>query len=669
MYNVAVITPVYNTQDYLRRCIESVLKENSISLQHIIINDGSTDNSERIAKYYAENDKRVELISTPNQGQGLARNIGIERANAEYIYFVDSDDYLGQSTLSKLYHTAKKEKLDICSPGVPSHYFEKPLDFISCLPCKSQFIRSEIIKSGALRQPDISSGQDGVFSHFVLSFCNRIGMTSEASFHYTHAREGSTFASHLKRHDLIPDIISKQFKALRQHYQDNNLWKIESLRLLHFLNDETLRNRIMPHYPHFSNEEKTRVIGLFSEFVREVFAFVPADKKSLIPQTISKIAQMAPKKSSEKDFAALLELDPKVKFPKSDNFKRGNLTICKRIYDAPAEMTSAKPTPRTSLVTNSPAKEVRETNSNRGDVNKLNQKLSDLEKKLDFLVNCLNNSTVQIKNAIQNNQSDLSGGVKNLVASVTTLPSRLNLIHYAIESIFAQTIKPEKIILWITDDTDRNLVQTEELQNLQSRGLEIRFVKDVGPHTKLFYALRSYPDASIMTFDDDIVYPINMIQTLFMQHLRFPKAVIGNWVRELAFDNGKVMGIRKGQLLTPPNLYKDLEQAKRFEPKPSLAGFPYGTSGVLYPPKALHSRVFEIDTFKKLCPKEDDIWFRAMGILNNTPVVPTNLGINPVHHCLTGSQVEALRHDNHGEAQNIEQMRKVFDELDLYKFF
>jgi len=88
---------------------------------------------------------------------------------------------------------------------------------------------------------------------------------------------------------------------------------------------------------------------------------------------------------------------------------------------------------------------------------------------------------------------------------------------------------------------------------------------------------------------------------------------------------------------------------------------------VLYPPGSLHESVFDVSLFKKLCPKEDDIWFKAMSLLNKTPVVVTNLGINPLHHCITGSQKEALRHHNHGFSQNQKQMTSVFSHFDLYK--
>jgi hypothetical protein len=290
-----------------------------------------------------------------------------------------------------------------------------------------------------------------------------------------------------------------------------------------------------------------------------------------------------------------------------------------------------------------------------------------LRGKVDLAINTLNNTTIQIASVIRSKPATLSEGLPDLVVSLTTLPARLHIVHNAIESIFSQAILPGRLVLWISDAVGVNAIPSQ-LANLEHRGLEIRRVRDVGPHTKLIYALREFPDKSIITVDDDIIYPSNTLQYLWEQHLRFPQAIVCNWARELAFDKeGVVKGVRDGRLLTPPLLEREIEQAQRFVGAPSILAFPYGTSGVLYPPDALSEKVFDVDTFKKLCPKEDDIWFKAMSLLKGRPVVTTNLGINPIHHCLTGSQHVALRHDNHALSKNREQMIAVFRHFDLYR--
>lgn len=78
MNNVAIITSFFNTENYIEKCIENILSQKDILLQYFLVDDGSTDKSSALARFYQKKDKRVTLIRTHNQGQGLARNIGIK---------------------------------------------------------------------------------------------------------------------------------------------------------------------------------------------------------------------------------------------------------------------------------------------------------------------------------------------------------------------------------------------------------------------------------------------------------------------------------------------------------------------------------------------------------------------------------------------------------------
>lgn len=662
MVNIAVVTPVFNTQEYLHRCIKSVLGQKGVTIQYFIIDDGSSDNSGSIARFYQQNDSRVTLINKANAGQGEARNIGIKLADAEYIYFVDSDDYLGEDALSVLYQTAKEHNLDICSPGVPKHYFDKPLEYVSCLPCKSQFIKLSIIRDHELLQPSIRSGQDGVFSHLVLTHCSRIGMTERAAFHYTHAREGSTFTAHLKRHDLVPILLAQHYDAIEQHYNQFDLWESNAIRLLMFISDESLRNRVEPHLPHLNNEQKTSCFSLLSKFAKKASPFIKDhERRSLSPALLAILTKDIDWliENYEKNFVGK---NSEIVFENNCNIYKDNMIICKYSNNDYLNSSKAKKAAgeKSKTISTTPL------NSVNSDVSKLQAEFKALRGKIDLAINTINNATTQVTSALHTPATELKNGHPDIVVSLTTLPHRLNMVHIAIESIFNQTILPGRIVLWITDRINIENDITPQLQALMQRGLEIRKVEDIGPHTKLIYALKAFPEKNIITVDDDIVYPTNAISCLWERHIKYPKAVVCNWARELAFDStGKVKGVRSGRLLTPPRLESEIEQATHFDEKPSLLAFPYGTSGVLYPPTSLNSKVFDVDLFTKLCPKEDDIWFKAMGLLNKTPVAVTNLGINPSHHCITGSQAEALRHDNHGLQQNQKQMEAVFQYFNL----
>jgi hypothetical protein len=261
-----------------------------------------------------------------------------------------------------------------------------------------------------------------------------------------------------------------------------------------------------------------------------------------------------------------------------------------------------------------------------------------------------------------------AGGVSassNYVASVTTIKSRLHLVDKAIRSMLEQSAPARGVYLYIADQIAASDIP-ERLRLLEKHGLTIRFVEDVGPHTKLVYALKEHPGLKIVTFDDDMIYPTNMAACLLDHAQRFPGCVVANWARRLPIWFGQVQRIRRGKLLTPPRLERNIEQDAH-DPKPSLRTFAYGTSGVLYPPNALHPTVFDFKLMRELTPTEDDVWFKAMSILAGTRTVHTNLGINPKHYSISGSQASALRHINHGNGKNAEQLRSVFQRFDLLR--
>ena len=94
MHTISVIVPIFNAGAYLAKCIESLIHQPYTALQIILVNDGSTDDSLAIAQQYAAQDSRIEVYTQTNQGQSVARNLGLQYAKGEYISFVDADDYI-----------------------------------------------------------------------------------------------------------------------------------------------------------------------------------------------------------------------------------------------------------------------------------------------------------------------------------------------------------------------------------------------------------------------------------------------------------------------------------------------------------------------------------------------------------------------------------------------
>lgn len=117
---VSVVIPIYNTAPYLDRCIQSIVAQTYTHLEIILVNDGSTDQSPQICEEWAGRDRRIRVIHTPNRGQGIARNTGMDAATGEYICFFDSDDYIGPDTIAKARVTALAHDADVVVFGLAS---------------------------------------------------------------------------------------------------------------------------------------------------------------------------------------------------------------------------------------------------------------------------------------------------------------------------------------------------------------------------------------------------------------------------------------------------------------------------------------------------------------------------------------------------------------------
>lgn len=126
MIKISVIVPVYNVENYLRECLESIINQTLKEIEILCIDDCSTDNSYSILEEYAKKDNRIILIKNlENKGGGYNRNIGIKEARGEYISFIDSDDYILKDYLENLYNTAKKYNSDIVNTLNIKTYIEE----------------------------------------------------------------------------------------------------------------------------------------------------------------------------------------------------------------------------------------------------------------------------------------------------------------------------------------------------------------------------------------------------------------------------------------------------------------------------------------------------------------------------------------------------------------
>ena len=129
---ISIIIPVYNVQDYLRKCLDSVLQQTYHNLEILLINDGSTDTSGEICNYYRSLDTRIQVIHQCNKGLSVARNIGFSRSHGEYILFLDSDDFIHPQMISLMLYEMQQNNADLvcCHKRRVDPNFPLPTDTI-----------------------------------------------------------------------------------------------------------------------------------------------------------------------------------------------------------------------------------------------------------------------------------------------------------------------------------------------------------------------------------------------------------------------------------------------------------------------------------------------------------------------------------------------------------
>ena len=217
---VSVIVPIYNTEKYLPKCLDSILNQTHENLEIILVDDGSTDDSKKIADTYAKKDKRIKVIHQKNQGQSTARNTGLEKATGDFISFVDSDDQIKPPFIESLlnlytsntslavcghqYHWVKKNQSKnlYTSPLRPRHHHETNKTYILKLlakdgrlySCNNKLFKSPVIKKHHLTfDKKLNFAED---TKFVLDYLKHaegeITYTPSSLYIYNFGTDGST---------------------------------------------------------------------------------------------------------------------------------------------------------------------------------------------------------------------------------------------------------------------------------------------------------------------------------------------------------------------------------------------------------------------------------------------------------------------------------------------
>lgn len=231
-----------------------------------------------------------------------------------------------------------------------------------------------------------------------------------------------------------------------------------------------------------------------------------------------------------------------------------------------------------------------------------------------------------------------------VIVSLTSFPARISNVWITIATLLNQDYDNMKVILWLSGEefpSKENL--PAKLLALQQKGLDIQIVPDnLKPHKKYFYAMRKYPNNTMITVDDDILYRSDLISSLVKAHKKFPGCVICN------------RGVNIGEDAYVSWKHTDGKQAS----VPSHRIMPTGIGGVLYPPGCYDNKhIFNIDVIKRTCLNGDDLWLNFMTRSIGTKVVLT--GFKTGLLTLLTSQSSALCNNNVGQNKNDVQIAAI----------
>lgn len=240
---ISVVIPVYNTEKYLERCVDSVLNQSYQNLEIIFVNDSSTDNSMEIIEKYCNTDNRCKCINLEkNMGVGNARNIGINQANGKYIAFIDSDDWVDSNFYIKLYFSITETKANVAIGGIKTDYnnsisstlryeykFQNLIDnrfalnlltnrysqdvFISPIVNNKLYLTS-FLRETKLKFDPSKKAQDNFFSFMLFTYSCNIVLVPDVYYHYYQNDASATHTFGIKYIDDWADILVSIKEAL-----------------------------------------------------------------------------------------------------------------------------------------------------------------------------------------------------------------------------------------------------------------------------------------------------------------------------------------------------------------------------------------------------------------------------------------------------------------------
>lgn len=282
---ISIILPVYNAQEYIEKCLDSLLTQTYKNIEVLCVDDCSADGSLKIIKDIAQKDKRIKVLSTEtNSGPATARNIGLDNAQGEFIMFCDNDDKYSQNMCAVMIEAMKKNNADLvaCKANIENKYLDEELaNYINCNPIGTfnleghlkhiinvllwnKIYKKSFIDEYNIRFPDGVSAEDDAFIIQYLSVIQKYCGLKDCL--YNHLFRTTSYTNTIGRAKSDEKKFDK-IKIIKNMYDfliKNNIFKREEE---HFQNRVRAELRYMFLYAK-SNDDKKEIIRLYNNFVK-----------------------------------------------------------------------------------------------------------------------------------------------------------------------------------------------------------------------------------------------------------------------------------------------------------------------------------------------------------------------------------------------------------------
>ena len=483
MVKISVIIPVFNVENYLARCLDSVINQTLKDIEIICVDDGSTDNSFNILNDYKNSDDRIQVYQQENGGHSVATNTGLKYVTGDYIFFVDSDDWIELDALEKLYNNAIENDSDLVLydsiEHLPENQFrerrygilnglkneifdyksEKRLILNSYYVQWSKLYKTYFFRQHNLKLPDFRLYEDIGLNVAAITFAKRITYLPEILYHYNRLNDSSLQNTkvEMNRSKIIFDVIF----YIERFLIENNLFNYLELNFLEFKIKQP--KIIFENLDDASKED-------FYQDLRNCFLSIDSNPKklSLLPFEFYSF------------FVHIITLK---NYEQYSNFSFYKQNVNELFFDYI-------------------------------DKNELDLKLNNF------------------KDNLLDENSDI-------IISLTSFPERINEVPYTIYSLLNQSLKPSKVVLWLAIDEFPNKEKDlpEKLLNLKNNGLSIGWCNNLKSFKKLIPSLKEYPSNIIVTADDDIFYRKDWLKSLYDAYLNNPNSIICTRGRKIKFKN------------------------------------------------------------------------------------------------------------------------------------